>query len=110
MPRAQIIIWVFILLLSGCAAEKRVERVPLPTETAETYFNRGVDASQKGDFKRAVSYYNKAIDVNPEFIVAYLNRGFVNELLGKLENACADWNMAFSLGQKEAEKYIKECK
>ena len=63
MLRTGIILGAVFLFLAGCATEKPVERAPLPQETAEIYFNRGVDSSQKGDFKKAISDFNKAIDV-----------------------------------------------
>jgi tetratricopeptide (TPR) repeat protein len=103
--RTGIILCAVFLLLSGCAAEKPIERVPLPQETAETYFNRGVESSQKGDFKKAVSDYNKAIDVNPEFVVAYLNRGFTYSKMGEYEKAISDYNKAIEINPRYAKAY-----
>lgn len=105
MPRAQVIIWVFILLLLGCAVEKPMEKAPPPIETAETYFSRGVESSQKGDFRKAISDYNKAIDVNPEFVVAYLNRGYSYSRMGELDKAIADYTRAIELNPRYAIAY-----
>jgi len=52
---------------------------------------------------------DKAIELNPEYAEAYLNRGYANEFLGKFPEACADWKKALELGIQEAEKYITEC-
>ena len=41
---------------------------------------------------------------------AFMNRGFVKELLGDLDGACRDWKKANELGIQQAAKYIKECK
>ena len=103
--RTGIIVWAVFLLLAGCATEKPIERAPLPQETAETYFNRGVDSSQKGDFKKAVSDYNKAIDVNPEFVVAYLNRGYSHSRMGESDKAIADYTKAIELNPRYAIAY-----
>jgi tetratricopeptide (TPR) repeat protein len=103
--RTGIIVWAVFLLLTGCAAEKPIERPSLPQETAETYFNRGVDYTQKGDFKKAVSDFNKAIEVNPEFVVAYLNRGFSYSRMGELDEAIADYTKAIALNPRYAIAY-----
>jgi len=98
--RTGIIVGAVFLFLTGCAAEKPVERAPLPEETSQTYFNRGVESSQKGDFKKAVSDYNKAIEVNPEFVVAYLNRGNSYSRMGELDKAIADYTKAIELNPR----------
>jgi len=103
--RTGIVVWILLLLLAGCAAEKPMERVLPPMETAEIYFSRGVDSSQKGDFRRAVSDYNKAIDVNPEFVVAYLNRGYSYSRMGEFDKAIADYTKAIELNPRYAIAY-----
>ena len=103
--KQKIVITIAFLLLGGCATEKPIERAPLPQETAETYFNRGVDSSQKGDFKKAVSDYNKAIDVNPDFVVAYLNRGHSHSRMGEFDKAIADYSKAIELNPRYAIAY-----
>jgi len=103
--RTGIILMAVLLFLVGCATEKPVERAPLPQETAEVYFNRGVDSSRKGDFREAVSDFNKAIDVNPEFVVAYLNRGFSYSRMGDFDKAIADYTKAIELNPRYAVAY-----
>jgi len=49
------------------------------------------------------------MELNPEYDVAYLNRGLTREMLGMLTEACEDWQKADELGSEEAEKYLKEC-
>lgn len=103
--RIGIIVCAVFLLLAGCATERPVERAPLPQETAEIYFNRGVESSRKGDFKKAISDYDKAIDVNPEFVVAYLNRGYSHSRMGEFDNAIADYTKAIELNPRYAIAY-----
>jgi len=83
-------------------------------EVMETYKlaenNKAVVLAKNLDYETSISMFDKIIDADPEFAKAYLNRGLVKELVGDLEGACSDWNMAFELGIAEAEKYIKECK
>ena len=103
--KQKIVFTIAFLLLGGCATEKTIERPPLPQETAEVYFNRGVDSSQKGDFREAISDFNKAIDVNPEFVVAYLNRGFSYSRMGEFDKAIADYTKAIELNPRYAVAY-----
>jgi tetratricopeptide (TPR) repeat protein len=105
MLRMGIIVWAVFLLLVGCVTEKPIEKAPLPTESAETYFNRGVDASQKGEYKRAISDYNKAIEINPDFVVAYLNRGYSQSRMGEYEKAISDYTKAIELNPRYAIAY-----
>ena len=58
-------------------------------------------------YEEAVDYYDKAIMLNPEYGVAYMNRGICKEMLRLPEEACEDWTKALSLGIKKADTYIK---
>jgi hypothetical protein len=50
-----------------------------------------------------------AIELNNDYGIALLNRGFVRELMGDLNGACEDWTRAAELGIEEAEQYLFEC-
>lgn len=43
--------------------------------TAREYFNRGFARQANGDLEGAVADYTKAIEVDPSYLRAYLNRG-----------------------------------
>src|SRR4030042_1535754 len=118
--RIGIIVWAVFLLLTGCAAEKPIERIPLPQETAETYFNRAVDYSQKGEYKKAIPDYNKDIEINPDFVKAievdpkyasaYYYRGHIYHYNGEYEKAWEDIKKARSLGYKVPSEFLKNLK
>ena len=55
MFRTRILVWTVIILLAGCATEKPTQKLPPTKENAEIYLNRGVDYSQKGEYKIAIS-------------------------------------------------------
>ena len=46
----------------------------------------------------AISDYNKAIEINPNYAGVYFNRALSKEFLGDLTGACADAKKAISLG------------
>jgi len=58
----------------------------------------------------SVKTFDQVIMDDQEFGYAYLNRGFVRELLGDIDGACQDWRTAGELGITEADQYMKECK
>ena len=41
----------------------------------KAYYNRGVTYSNKGDFDRAIAACTTVIKMNPNFTIAYINRG-----------------------------------
>src|SRR5215468_11850684 len=44
---------------------------------ATAYHNRGIARQQKGDSAAALSDYTRAIELNPRYADAYLNRGII---------------------------------
>lgn len=58
------------------------------------------------NFESALDKCNKALDINPEMMEAYFNRGIANEMLRNVEDACSDWEQAFILGSEKAEEYL----
>ena len=45
------------------------------TKNSQFYYERGLKKSDKGIYKGAISDYNKAIEINPEYEDAYYERG-----------------------------------
>ncbi|MBN1599679.1 MAG: tetratricopeptide repeat protein [Bacteroidales bacterium] len=72
--------------------------------------NLGNIAAKSGDYEAALDWYNQSLETNPEYGLAYLNRGLTLEMLGMLTEACSDWQRASELGIEEADEYLKECK
>ena len=52
------------------------------------------------DMKEKKELYTKAIDANPEFLDAYINRGLVNNELGEYGDSIKDYNKAIELDRK----------
>ena len=44
-------------------------------ETAADYNNRGIAKVGKGDFDGAIADYNRALELDPKFAIAYADRG-----------------------------------
>ena len=66
--------------------------IVLHPEFAQSYRERGVTYSNKGDFEKAVGNLTKAIELNPDFIVSYTERGFNRIRTGDYDGAISDYN------------------
>ena len=66
-----------------------IEGVP---RDAVAYFDKGYDYSRKGEYSRAIAEYNKAIDMYPMYIYAYLHRGDAHFSMRHFEKAVLDYD------------------
>ncbi|HEY0092322.1 MAG TPA: hypothetical protein VGB43_07545, partial [Flavobacterium sp.] len=62
------------------------------------------------DYKGSSDDCSKAIQLNPSYGEAYLNRGIAKEMLRDAPGACADWKKAKELGIEAASNYNGDCK
>ncbi|RKU21976.1 hypothetical protein C6500_05365 [Candidatus Poribacteria bacterium] len=67
-------------------------------ECAETYYNRGLAHSKKGELELAIEDYTKAIELKPDYADAYYRRSKAWLHLGETEKAKADMKTASEIG------------
>ena len=67
------------------------------SQTAEDYFKSAYDKDENGDYYGAISDLNKAIELNPDYAMAYLNRGFAKSNLKDHYGAISDYNKSIEL-------------
>jgi tetratricopeptide (TPR) repeat protein len=92
-----LIAWVIMPI--SCAEEKA-------TDTAEWHYNQGVDLQEQGRYDEAIEEYNKAIELNPEFVEAYQKRGGIyNAEKNEFDKAIADFDKAIKLDPEFALAY-----
>ena len=70
------------------------------------YTNRGNVFLRKGDYKRAIKDYSKAIKLNSLYVRAYNNRSWAWVNKGKYDQALADCGMALDLNPQYLPAYI----
>jgi tetratricopeptide (TPR) repeat protein len=63
----------------------------------EDWVDNGKDLFREGDYKKAIEYYDKAIEMSPSYAKAYNNRGIVYSAIGNKEQAKNDWLKAIEL-------------
>ncbi len=77
-----------------------------PQEKAAEFFARGYAYSRVGNLRSALQDFNKAIEINPEYEDAYLQRSSVLLKLGKPEDAIQDALKALDLNAGSALCYL----
>ena len=81
------------------------EIVSLPVITAEEYLRRGMAYYDRGNFIQAVSDYNKALRVKPDYPEVYLYRGQAYANMKEPEKAFQDYSKAIEMDPKFEEAY-----
>jgi tetratricopeptide (TPR) repeat protein len=65
--------------------------------TARRHFNQGVANYNSGNYEQAIADYNKAIELDPNYALAYNNRWNACADSGDLEQAIADFERYLEL-------------
>lgn len=79
-------------------------RIVVGQQTAEYFLKRGLAKQNTDDLPGALADFNKAIELDPKFAIAYNNRGLAKRMTGDLEGALADFTTAIELDPKSASK------
>ena len=72
---------------------------------AKKYFAAGVSKYQSGDNQGALADYNRAIQLNPRYALAYVNRGVIRSALRDSRGASADFDRAIEIDPNYAQAY-----
>ena len=73
--------------------------------SAEEYYDSGVEKADSGDYQGAIKDYNKAIEINPNYSEAYFNRGIVKYRLGDYQGEIEDYNKAIEINPDYSKAY-----
>jgi tetratricopeptide (TPR) repeat protein len=74
-------------------------------EQAEEYYKQGLEYNDKYDYDTAITYYKKAIDLDPKNSYWYSSLGFAYQGLKKYEDAITYHKKAIELDPKNGDKY-----
>ena len=77
---------------------------------AAGYFKEGVTYQNKGKYKEAAEYYQKAVAIDEGYAEAYSNLGYAYRKLGEFDKAIISYKQAIELKPDlaEAHEYIGE--
>jgi lipoprotein NlpI len=73
---------------------------------ADAYYKRGYAKQTQGDFGGAIADYSRAIELNPDYVLAYTARGYAKQSQGDFKGAIADSTTAIEVKPDFALAYI----
>ena len=76
-------------------------------QTARDYYNTGLEKYYLEDYRGAISDYNKAIQLNPDYSDAYYNRGVAKFKLQDYSGVIADYNKLIKIIRPDDDDYSK---
>lgn len=79
---------------------------PAPTPDFTFYRKRADENNFKGEFDTALNDYNKAIELNPQDNISYLNRGRAFSGKKNYDSAIADFSKAIEINPQESMAYF----
>jgi tetratricopeptide (TPR) repeat protein len=74
--------------------------------TAEEHVDRGCTYGSQGNYGQALSEFNRAVELNPAYALAYHWRGVAYERLGDYPRALIEFHQAIALDPEQAEFYV----
>ncbi len=77
-----------------------------PTDLAILYFNRGAGHDAKKDLAAGLADYTKAAELNPGDAETYVVRGWVEQRMGRRDEAIADYSRAIALSPDGDQAYM----
>jgi len=86
-----------LVIVEGIFLVTSKNYIILQTDSAMAYFNRGLVCANKEDLDHAISEWDKAIQLDPNFSAVYYNRGIAYTNRGETQNAIADFKKVLEL-------------
>jgi tetratricopeptide (TPR) repeat protein len=96
--KMRILLFVVTVLLGGVICCK---------QTAEEYFKKGEAKYHQGDFNKAIVNFDKAIEINPQYLEAYYYRGSIKFFLKDYSGALIDFDKTIEIDPNDGEFYYQ---
>ena len=75
-------------------------------QSSKDYLNLGISKYREQDYKGAIEDYNKAIEADPKYALAYNNRGLAKYKLDDFEGAIKDYGKAIEISSMFTSAYL----
>lgn len=96
MKKTILLLIIFMLPIISCSDNKNKN---------EKYLELGYENIVSGDYASALENFNIAIEIDPQSVEGYINRGLVLGIMGDYSSALADFNKSIELDSDNAEAY-----
>ena len=73
---------------------------------AKAYYSRGAEWTNQGNYDRAITDYNMAIELDPKHASAYYNRALAWSAKGESDRALADYDASLKLNPRDVSAWI----
>lgn len=80
------------------------------SQSGEKFFNIAIQKSDSGDFKGAIEYYTKCIELEPNLVEAYHNRALAKCNFKDYVGAILDHDICISIDSTKAEFYYNRAR
>ncbi len=87
------------------AADDIAATAELKSLTARARFQEGLTAINAGNLDRAIAHFNRAIELDPTYIQAYIERGNIKDTIRDFPGAVADFTKAIAIDPKSSTAY-----
>lgn len=77
----------------------------LKAQNDTTYFDNGIEQTNKEEYMAAISDYSKAIKINPDYADAYFYRGCAKHKLQDYKGAISDFSKAIKINPNYVDAY-----
>src|SRR4030042_5542401 len=88
-----VILLFLLILIINC----KTTATEINKNKASAYFKKGFNLSTKGDFKKAIDFFTKAIEIEENYIY-YHERGIAFLNLNEFDKALNDFNLSINFG------------
>jgi uncharacterized caspase-like protein len=78
---------------------------PAPSQSAKTFYDRGVQFYNRGDYETAIADFTEAIRIDQNYEEAYNDRGLAYDKKGDYDRAIADYTQAIRIDPNYAIAY-----
>ncbi|MFC2131602.1 tetratricopeptide repeat protein [Bacteroidota bacterium] len=79
--------------------------IPKFLENDHYLFLHGINSAETGDLEKAIEYFTKGIEADPDYQIQYSSRGSVYIDMKKYDSAMADFNTAIKLKPNDSKSY-----
>ena len=76
--------------------------------SAQSYNSRGWSKYESKDYSGAIEDYDKAIELDSNYVTAYTKRGTAKWYLKDKKGACEDWKIAAGMGSTPSQNNLRD--